>query len=317
MAALRLFARFGYVPTMMVGLNLFAVYLVAGGDSFLWIGVLFGVAVVLSLLMEWIRPYELSWNWAHADSGKDVAHGVIYETANITAILLLPFITLLIPWRSVWPSTLPIGVQLLLAIIIADFSMTMIHYWSHRVSWLWRLHAVHHGVHRLYSFNGLVRHPLHQLLDLAAGTLPLVLAGLPVELAVLLAFAISLQLLVQHSNIDYELGPFQKFLAVGPVHRLHHVNWGGQGDVNFGLFFTCWDRLLGTLRLDSDRAPRAGDIGIQDQAHFPQDYMTQLVLPFANYRAVNTVEQRATNFGRGPNLDSEKSIYLTRGKTIA
>jgi sterol desaturase/sphingolipid hydroxylase (fatty acid hydroxylase superfamily) len=152
-----------------------------------------------------------------------------------------------------------------------------------------------------------VRHPLHQLLDLAVGTMPLVLAGLPVELAVLLAFAISLQLLVQHSNIEYELGPFQKFLAVGPVHRLHHVNWGGQGDVNFGLFFTCWDRLLGTLRLDSDRAPRAGDIGIQDQAHFPQDYMTQLVLPFANYRAANTVEQRATNFGKGRILIPKKA----------
>ena len=145
MAALRLFARFGYVPTMIVGLNLLAVCLVARGNSFLWIGVLFGVAIALSLLTEWILPYEPAWNHPQADSGKDVAHGVIYEIANITAILLLPFITLLIPWRSVWPSTLPIGVQLLLAIIIADFSMTMIHYWSHRVSWLWRLHAVHHG----------------------------------------------------------------------------------------------------------------------------------------------------------------------------
>jgi sterol desaturase/sphingolipid hydroxylase (fatty acid hydroxylase superfamily) len=189
-----------------------------------------------------------------------VAHGVIYEIANIIAILLLPLITLLIPWRSVWPSTLPIGVQLLLAIIIADFGMTMIHYWSHRVSWVWRLHAVHHGVHRLYSFNGLVRHPLHQLLDLAVGTMPLVLVGLPVELAVLLAFAISVQLLVQHSNIDFELGPFQKLLAVGSVHRLHHVNWAGQGDVNFGLFFTLWDSLLGTLKLQSERAPSSGDI---------------------------------------------------------
>ena len=76
-------------------------------------------------------------------------------------------------------------------------------------------------MHRLYSFNGLVRHPLHQMLDLAVGTLPLVLAGLPGDVAVLLAFAISMQLLVQHSNIDYSLGPFKKFLAIGPVHRLH------------------------------------------------------------------------------------------------
>jgi sterol desaturase/sphingolipid hydroxylase (fatty acid hydroxylase superfamily) len=175
-------------------------------------------------------------------------------------------------------------VQLLLAIIIADFSMTIIHYWSHRVGWLWRLHAIHHGVHRLYSFNGLVRHPLHQMLDLAVGTLPLVLAGLPGDVAVLLALAISMQLLVQHSNIDYSLGPLKKFLAIGPVHRLHHVNWTGQGDVNFGLFFTAWDILLGTLRLNSEREPSVGDIGIQNHRDFPQNYMTQLALPFRNPR---------------------------------
>jgi sterol desaturase/sphingolipid hydroxylase (fatty acid hydroxylase superfamily) len=291
MTALRLFGRFGYVPTMIVGLNVLAVHLVASGYSFLWICFLFGVAVVLSLLTEWIQPYEQSWNHAHADSGKDVAHGVIYEIANITAILLLPLVTMLVPTRSLWPSNLPLAIQLLIAIISADFSMTMVHYWSHRLSWLWRLHAVHHGVHRLYSFNGLVRHPLHQMLDLAVGMMPLVLVGLTVEVAVLLAFAISVQLLVQHSNIDYSLGPVQKFLAVGPVHRLHHVNWTGQGDVNFGLFFTLWDSLLGTLQLSSEREPSVGDIGIQDHRDFPQHYMTQLVLPFTNYQADSTVEQ--------------------------
>ena len=129
------------------------------------------------------------------------------------------------------------------------------------------------------------------MLDLAVGTMPLVLVGLPVEVAILLAFAISVQLLVQHSNIDYSLGPFQKFLAVGPVHRLHHVNWTRQGDVNFGLFFTLWDRMFGTLKLGSERAPSVGDIGIQDHRHFPQHYMTQLVLPFTNYQTDSTVEQ--------------------------
>ena len=114
--------------------------------------------------------------------------------------------------------------------------------------------------------------------------LPLVLAGLPSDVAVLLAFAISTQLLVQHSNIDYSLGPLKKFLAIGPVHRLHHVNWTGQGDVNFGLFFTAWDILLGTLRLNSEREPSVGDIGIQNHRDFPQNYMTQLALPFRNPR---------------------------------
>jgi len=295
MAALRLFARYGYVPTMLVGLNLLAVYLMAEGYSVLWIGALFGIAVALSLLTERILPFEQAWNYAHSDVAKDVTHGVVYEIANIIAIMMLPLVTLFVPWQGVWPSTLPLGVQLLIAIIIADFGMTIIHYWSHRVSWLWRLHAVHHGVHRLYSFNGLVRHPLHQLLDLAVGTLPLVLAGLPSDVAILLAFAISMQLLVQHSNTNYELGPFQKFLAVGAVHRLHHVNWAGQGDVNFGLFFTFWDSLLGTLKLASERTPSAGDIGIQDHPSFPQHYIRQLILPFANRRKASSEFRQQTH----------------------
>ena len=92
MAALRLFARFGYVPTMLIGLNLLAVYLMADGYSVLWIGPLFGFAVTLSLLTERILPFEHSWNDAHSDVVKDVAHGVFYEIANINAIMMLPLV---------------------------------------------------------------------------------------------------------------------------------------------------------------------------------------------------------------------------------
>lgn len=280
MPIVRFFARYLYVPSMVLGLNALAVSLVAAGRSYAWIGLLFAAAIGLSLLAEWALPYELAWNEGHGDTAKDVAHGVIYEISNVVAIFILPFITMFVPWQGVWPSSLPILVQLLMAIVIADICMTLIHYVSHRVGALWRLHAIHHGVHRLYGFNGLVRHPLHQSLDLAAGTLPLILAGLPVQVAVLLAFAITIQLLVQHSNVDYALGPFRHALAIGPVHRLHHVNWAGEGDVNFGLFFTLWDRMLGTLRLESERTPRAGDVGIQDAPHFPQNYVKQLAMPF-------------------------------------
>jgi sterol desaturase/sphingolipid hydroxylase (fatty acid hydroxylase superfamily) len=238
-------------------------------------------AIGLSFLMERVLPYEEIWNQNHHDTGKDVAHGIVYEIANL--ITLFAFILIsssFLPEWSIWPQGLPILLQLLLAILIVDCTMTVIHYWSHRIGFLWRLHAIHHGVHRLYGFNGFVRHPLHQALDIVVGTLPLVLIGMPVPVAVMLGFAIALQLIAQHSNVDYTLGPAQKFLAIGPVHRLHHVNWAGEGDVNFGLFFTLWDRLLGTLRLPSERKPAAGDIGIQDCPHFPQLYARQLAVPF-------------------------------------
>jgi sterol desaturase/sphingolipid hydroxylase (fatty acid hydroxylase superfamily) len=291
------FIRLGYVPAMLLGLNAAAIALVARGHSYAWIGFLFIVAVLFSLLAERVLPYEQAWNSAHDDVGKDAAHGIVYELNNIIALLLLPVITLFIPWRSIWPASLPIAVQLLLAIAIADFSLTMIHYLSHRVGWMWKLHAVHHGVYRLYGFNGLVRHPLHQALDLGIGTLPLVLAGLPMDVAVLLAFAISVQLLVQHSNVDFTVGRARDFLAVGDVHRLHHVHWQGEGDVNFGLFSTLWDRLLGTYKNESPRAPVAGDIGAQDFPHFPQNYVEQVLLPFRHDEAVAAyvAESRAGN----------------------
>jgi sterol desaturase/sphingolipid hydroxylase (fatty acid hydroxylase superfamily) len=280
MALIRLFARYLYVPTMLLGVNGLAVYLVAAGYSLSWIALPLVATIGLSLLMERVLPYEPAWNESHADTGKDVAHGVVYELNNVIAFLLLPVVTLLVPWRGIWPTGLPIAVQLLIAITVADCCMTLIHYVSHRVGFLWRLHAVHHGVQRLYGFNGFVRHPLHQSLDLAVGTVPLVLAGLPLPVATLLGLAISVQLLLQHSNVDFALGPFRYVLSIGAAHRLHHANWQGQGDVNFGLFFTLWDRLLGTLRLESERAPIAGDVGIGDRPDFPQRYVTQLVLPF-------------------------------------
>ena len=94
--------------------------------SLLWIAVLFATAIALSLLSEYALPYEVSWNHANVDSQKDVTHGVIYEVANIVAIMLLPIINMLIPWGNFWPSTFPIAMQLLVAILIVDFSLTMI-----------------------------------------------------------------------------------------------------------------------------------------------------------------------------------------------
>jgi sterol desaturase/sphingolipid hydroxylase (fatty acid hydroxylase superfamily) len=280
MYLLRVFARYGYVPLMLVGLNGLALHLVANGVRFWIVGTLALIAVALTFLAEHVLPYEQAWNTSQGDAGKDAAHGLVYEFSSLSVILWLPLIVSLVPWNGFWPSHWPLWSQLLGAVVVADIAMTSTHYVSHRVEWLWRLHSVHHDVGRLYGFNGLVRHPLHQQLDIAIGILPLMLAGMPLNVAVLLGLAMTVQLIVQHSNVDYSLGPFRHVLAIGPVHRLHHVNWIGKGDVNFGLFFTIWDRALGTYLPAAECAPRTGDIGVQDQPRCSQSYLDQLAVPF-------------------------------------
>ncbi len=127
-------------------------------------------------------------------------------------LALIPFVAWALQLKpggliGIWPREWPILAQWVMAIAIADFAFTFIHFLSHRWSALWRLHAVHHGARRLTGWNGVVRHPLHQMLDMAIGTAPLALCGMPLEVATLLGFAISVQLIVQHSNVDYAAGP--------------------------------------------------------------------------------------------------------------
>ena len=280
MSVLKALAHYGYAPFMILGLNGLGFYIMVSGASWVWLGALLVVAVATAFVAERLNPFYDDWNHDHGDTPANVIHAIVYEISNINAMALVPVIAWLTPWDGIWPTSWPLFAQFILALVLADFALMMLHFASHRIPVLWRLHAVHHGVPRLYGFNVLVRHPLHQTVDLALGTAPLAIAGMPLEVAVLLGLAISIQLVVQHSNVDYALGPFRPHLSIGRLHHLHHVNWGKEGDVNFGLFLTVWDRILGTLQLEPPRAIKANDMGIDEAPAFPMGYIDQLLFPF-------------------------------------
>ncbi|MGD9784824.1 MAG: sterol desaturase family protein [Hyphomicrobiaceae bacterium] len=280
MNVLRTLTRYLYAPFMILGLNGIAIVLIALGYSYLWIAPLIALGLVTVFLAERVAPNYDRWNESHGDGRTNVLHAFVYEVSNINATLLIPVVVWLFPFEGIWPRDWPLAAQLLIAILFADLGFTVVHWLSHRWPVLWRLHAVHHGVPRLYGLNGLVRHPLHQILDLLVGTAPLAMMGMPFDVAVLLGFAVSVQLLVQHSNVAYELGPFRNHLAIGELHYLHHVNWGKEGDCNFGLFLTLWDRLLGTFVPEPSRPIVASDMGIDEVPQFPRGYVEQLVFPF-------------------------------------
>lgn len=132
----------------------------------------------------------------------------------------------------------------------------------------------------MYGFNGLIKHPVHQIFESISGTAPLLLLGMPLEVGLLLGFAITIQLLLQHSNVDMTLGPLRYVLALAPLHRFHHQKWAGIGDVNFGLFTNLWDYLLGTAVFDPHKRFTSADLGIGKQPNYPVGYLGQLTAPF-------------------------------------
>lgn len=277
---MRALLRLVYAPAMLVGCNGVAIWIVQASLPHWWLVLLLAGAIALSFAVEHLVPYEPIWNRDLGDSGRDIAHAVINEASIYLSVGLVPVLTRLRLGPSMWPTEWPVWAQLCAAILVADFGITVCHYLSHRHAWLWRLHAVHHSVRRMYGFNGLIKHPLHQALETAAGTAPLVLAGMPPEIGLLLGFAVAVQLLLQHSNVDMRLGPLRYLLALAPLHRFHHQKWAGVGDVNFGLFTTVWDHLLGTAVYEPDRRFTSEDLGIGTHPDYPTRYVRQLVAPF-------------------------------------
>jgi len=288
MTFLRAAVRYGYIPFMMLGLTGAAYWVVSDqvvthGNTwaYLWLVPLLITAYATAFAAERIAPVFDEWNdhAAFGDTPTNTLHILAYEISSINGVLLIPVICWLFPFQGLWPTHWPLLSQVLIAFLFADFAFMVMHYLSHRFAPLWRLHSVHHGVGRIYGYNGVIRHPLHQVIDMIVGNMPLVIMGMPVPVAVVLGFLISITLIVQHSNVDTRLGPIAGYLAIGRVHHLHHVNWGTEGDCNFGLFLGIWDRLFGTFKTPP-RPITAKDMGVDELPNFPKSFIEQMVLPF-------------------------------------
>ncbi len=273
--------RYFYAPIFFIGFIGIAIWLVANQINKLWLIPMLVVAIAVSFVCERLLPYERSWNLPKGDSKRDTVHALVNEFFNVIAVSAIPIIAVLFPFHGAWPHQWSLVWQLGLAILIADFGITLMHYFSHKVEFLWRFHAVHHSVERMYGFNGLMKHPAHQAIELIAGTTPLILMGMPLEIGALLAYSVAIQLLLQHSNVDIRLGNLSYFWAIAPGHRHHHLASTSSGDVNFGLFTMLWDHLLGTFVLDRPQ-PRRGDIGLAGNINYPRTYIAQLRAPFNN-----------------------------------
>jgi len=280
MTEIRAFLRVAYAPFLLVAINGIAFATIERGGSLWALGVLLVGAILLSFGAESLLPYNIEWNHSHGDRSRDFVHAIVHEASAWAGLLLLPLVTSFTANAGTWPSSWPFVLQVVLGVVVLDAGVTLAHFASHRWSFLWRFHAVHHSVRRMYGLNGLMKHPIHQTIETMAGTVPLIAIGLPTDVALALVFLVATQLLLQHSNVDYTLGPLRTWIATNEVHRFHHQSDPDRGDVNFGLFSTIWDHLLGTLHYEQRARFETSELGIADRPDYPASYAAQLIEPF-------------------------------------
>lgn len=281
MSVIHGFFRYSTWPLLFLGMSTWVIWLAAAGAGLLPLFGVLGIAIIFAFIAELAAPYQQQWNRSYQDQLRDWIHALINLTVNRLLLWSLPLFAWMGIAGSFWPETWPFWAQVIFAVLILDFGIALAHHASHRINALWSLHAVHHSVKRLYSFNGLMKHPLHQLIETLTGVFPLLLLGIPMEVALTLPFLVSLSLLAQHSNVDYKLGPLKYIFAHAETHRYHHTN-DREGNYNYGLFTHLYDHLVGSFHYEGKPPKTSAELGISNRDNYPTGYFAQLKQPFVD-----------------------------------
>jgi sterol desaturase/sphingolipid hydroxylase (fatty acid hydroxylase superfamily) len=201
----------------------------------------------------------------------------------ITKRLVMPF--LLIPSGVIFVAAMAYGTNQLLGglfnihepllgapgpVVVIIFTLTMLlaydisyylyHTAQHKIPLLWELHKVHHSAEVMVGITKDRVHPLDDLMNrMWDGVIPGIAFGIwtlialdPVEVTI---FGINVYVIrnilmmdfVRHTHFKISFGPLNNVVLCPHWHQAHHSVDPRHYDKNFGLLFSFWDRIFGTL----------------------------------------------------------------------
>ena len=139
----------------------------------------------------------------------------------------------------------PLWLQAIEMVVIADF----IDYWTHRwfhVTRFWRFHAIHHSPEQMTWLASARMHPVNDFVTRVCQVVPVILLGLSLKAVLLVVPFLVFFVIVLHSNLNWDYGPFRWVLVSPLYHRWHHTKDEEGLDKNFSGIFPIWDVLFGT-----------------------------------------------------------------------
>lgn len=255
----------------------------------MFISIMAVILIVLSLLLERIKPFETHWNNSQKDTAADITSmvvifGILDPLLKWATPFMLVFLLVLFTDGAHYGISLPIWAEIILVTLLIELGAYISHRLHHHVNWLWSLHAMHHSTKRLYTLNNFRFHPFNHILNYIMAIAPAVLLGFSPE-AILAYTALSLPvLLLQHSNVNFRFGWLSYIFNTNEVHRWHHSTLLSEGNRNFGRALVVWDLVFGTYYLPSDkRQPvKIGLFGDGGLFPPPSKYLAQIAYPFSS-----------------------------------
>ena len=172
------------------------------------------------------------------------------------------------------PSTWPLWSHVLIIIVVSELSFYAVHRLTHRVSFLWEFHRVHHSSTSYQSLMTSRFHPVDSLMFAAPYVFAVNALGLNLEVVFWFGVFQSFMDRYGHSNIN---GPRWTgyFITTPHFHAWHHSTDQRAWDKNFSRDFVFLDYLLGTAFYPKNETPQEfGEPG------YPPHFHTQFFMPF-------------------------------------
>ena len=267
-------------PSTMVGAFMVNAALLSAGLPILvgsYVAAAFAAGAVM--FFEFMIPYDKAWQPRWTDVKNDLFFMVAVQMVLpqlVGLFLALTLLGYLEPMAQLWPSALPLALQVALMLLLAELLRYPLHIAAHNTKTLWRLHAVHHSPKKLYWLNVGRFHPLEKTMQYALDTLPFILVGVGVEAVALYFVFYAVNGFYQHSNVNVRYGPLN-YLVSGPeLHRWHHSKLVHESNRNYGNNLIVWDLIFGTWFFP--KHARVGDLGLMNR-NYPLNFLSQMVAP--------------------------------------
>jgi len=181
----------------------------------------------------------------------------------------------------------PVAMQIVIAVVLLDYTLWFWHWANHKAPVLWRFHLVHHIDLDMDASTALRFHFGEQTLSVAYRALQIILIGASSFSVWVWQTILFASILFHHSNMRLPIGVERRLvrLIVTPrMHGIHHSDFMNETNSNWSSVLSCWDYLHRTILLDVPQQ----EINIGVPAYRQPREVTIgkiLLLPFVRQRA--------------------------------
>ena len=213
----------------------------------------------IAMIVERWRPLERRWGMTARGLGRRdlpyIGAGLVLERVSEIAVAAIARRTL--PRGGFGPAAqLPMGLQVVVAIVAFDLLWYAYHRAAHGHDRLWRVHGAHHAPGQLYVLVHGVFHPFDELVVRFVLALAVYRFGgfspmaTPIALTIVGVIGI-----LSHVNADVRLWALNHVFVGPETHRYHH---SADHQVNFGTATSLWDQVFGTFHFAPTPPARLG-----------------------------------------------------------